>query len=454
MFTYAPLDHLRSGPLETYDYSEPAHLHVINSSNSDTVRQYSTTYDADYNRTTKTITSGGVSRSVKDVYVLGHLAYQTDQNGTTLATFTYDSSGVPTSVQVGSDPNTSPRYYYVYNGHGDVVALVDANGASVASYSYDAFGQIIAASENFGGTTTWTNPYRYDGRDGVRYDGETGLYWMTVRAYDPALGRFLSRDPLGRVPLFFADQPYVYAGNNPLTYVDPSGERTKPDDGGGQTLWDRYRYPKWGHPMSEFVRFAGYVYQWGTYLPRTRMLTLARLLIRTQNEAGGPGRTDRLPQSWWDYLSDMPRQAKPKVYPTKGGAVVTFEYSPAGESEVSSRPLTSMGDDLHAEQGSINWAGDQIKSYVQRLGSAAVGMKISVDLITTLAPCNVCQMKFFNWTWMMQLLNKAGNGISVFLRLWYIEPGPGNSVGVSILTPWKIEYGRLRGPIYVPFYMP
>ncbi len=107
---------------------------------------------------------------------------------------------------MGSDPNTAPCYYYVYNGHGDVVALVDASGNGVASYNYDAFGALTSFSENFGGTTTWTNPYRYDGRDGVRYDGETELYWMSVRAYDPALGRFLSRDPLGRAPLFFADQ--------------------------------------------------------------------------------------------------------------------------------------------------------------------------------------------------------------------------------------------------------
>ena len=52
---------------------------------------------------------------------------------------------------MGSDPNSSPRYYYVYNGHGDVVALVDASGNTVASYSYDAFGQLTSASENFGG---------------------------------------------------------------------------------------------------------------------------------------------------------------------------------------------------------------------------------------------------------------------------------------------------------------
>ena len=57
-----------------------------------------------------------------------------------LATFTYDSTGVLVSVQVDSDPNSSPRYYYVYNGHGDVVALVDAQGNVAASYSYDAFG--------------------------------------------------------------------------------------------------------------------------------------------------------------------------------------------------------------------------------------------------------------------------------------------------------------------------
>jgi RHS repeat-associated protein len=77
------------------------------------------------------------------------------------------------------------------------------------------------------------NPYRYDGRDGARYDAETGLYWLSVRAYDPTLGRFLSHDPLGRAPLFFADQPYAYAGNNPLLNVDPSGQRMATSDDAG-----------------------------------------------------------------------------------------------------------------------------------------------------------------------------------------------------------------------------
>lgn len=49
-----------------------------------------------------------------------------------------------------------------------------------------------------------------------------------LQAYDPSLGRFLSRDPLGRAPLFGVnDNPYVYAGNNPLSNVDPSGQRAR-----------------------------------------------------------------------------------------------------------------------------------------------------------------------------------------------------------------------------------
>ena len=60
----------------------------------------------------------------------------------------------------------------------------------------------------------------------MRSDAATGLDWMATRAYDPTTGRFISRDPLGRAPLSLADNPYVYAGNNPLSNIDPSGQAT------------------------------------------------------------------------------------------------------------------------------------------------------------------------------------------------------------------------------------
>lgn len=154
----------------------------------------------------------------------GHLADQANGAGVLLASYTHDERGAPVSVQVGSDADTAPRYYYVYDARGDVVNLTDASGAVVATYAYDTWGNLTTSSESIPNAHSWVNPFRFDGREGVRYDGSDGLYWMSVRAYDPTIGRFLSRDPLGRAPLFFADNPYVYAGNNPLSNVDPGGQ--------------------------------------------------------------------------------------------------------------------------------------------------------------------------------------------------------------------------------------
>jgi hypothetical protein len=274
-----------------------------------------------------------------------------------------------------------------------------------------------------------------------------GLYWMSVRAYDPALGRFLSRDPLGRVPLFFADQPYVYGGNNPLTYVDPSGQMTIPD-GGGQSLYDPYRYPVNKYPLSPNVSLAWYTYHWQTHLPRWRMLTLAGLLIKRQNDRGGPGRN--------------PKFRYP--YPTFGGAVITFSPTLGeGEEEETIGPLGSSGPALHAEQGSINRASTLISEWVDQRGRAAINAVINVHLITTLPPCGTmdgnCQFKFNSGTWMAQLLNAAGevlpgaytgsDGISVFLWVWYIKPSDANPRSGSVIELWRVQYARLRGPTYL-----
>src|SRR5262245_37033288 len=45
----------------------------------------------------------------------------------------------------------------------------------------------------------------------------SGLLYLRARYYDPATQEFISRDPIG------SGQPYVYAGGNPVNYIDPSG---------------------------------------------------------------------------------------------------------------------------------------------------------------------------------------------------------------------------------------
>ena len=58
---------------------------------------------------------------------------------------------------------------------------------------------------------------RRDSSTFVPSDGDTDLYFLRARYYDPDTGRFLGRDPVE-----FA-QRYAYAANHPATFTDPSG---------------------------------------------------------------------------------------------------------------------------------------------------------------------------------------------------------------------------------------
>jgi len=99
--------------------------------------------------------------------------------------------------------------YYLYNAHGDVVALADSDGAVTKTYTYDAFGTELDKDEND------TNPFRYCGE---YLDLSSGTYYLRARYYDPTIGRFLAEDP-SRAGLNW----YTYCGNNPVNFVDPFG---------------------------------------------------------------------------------------------------------------------------------------------------------------------------------------------------------------------------------------
>lgn len=55
------------------------------------------------------------------------------------------------------------------------------------------------------------------------------LYYNRHRDYDPTTGRYIQADPIG---LDGGPNSYVYAGNNPLRYVDPEGLSTAGNVGG------------------------------------------------------------------------------------------------------------------------------------------------------------------------------------------------------------------------------
>ncbi|HCF70301.1 MAG TPA: hypothetical protein DER33_01695, partial [Syntrophomonas sp.] len=111
-------------------------------------------------------------------------------------------------------------YYYLYNGHGDVIQVIDEAGNTVNSYSYDEWGNILSSQEQI------ANPMKYAGE---YYDEETGLYYLRARYYDPTIGRFISRDSVeGDITNPLSLNSFTYCTGNPLFYQDPSGLFTVP----------------------------------------------------------------------------------------------------------------------------------------------------------------------------------------------------------------------------------
>ena len=107
-------------------------------------------------------------------------------------------------------------YYYIYNAHGDVVGLVNDTGTVVNTYEYTPWGEIHNETE------TVDNPIKYAGE---YYDDELGMYYLRARYYDPQIKRFTSYDiEEGEILNPLDMNRYAYCRNNPIKYVDPTGE--------------------------------------------------------------------------------------------------------------------------------------------------------------------------------------------------------------------------------------
>ena len=110
--------------------------------------------------------------------------------------------------------------FYTRDHLGSIRELTDGTQALRARYEYAPYGRMTKV----GG----------DRESGFGYTGhfwhaQSSLNLTLFRAYDPGLGRWLSRDPLEA-----ADQHnlYGYVGNDPVNAVDPLGLHHGPDCGG------------------------------------------------------------------------------------------------------------------------------------------------------------------------------------------------------------------------------
>ena len=98
----------------------------------------------------------------------------------------------------------------------------------------DALGSPVAGTDEVGALVVRTTYEPYGAAlnrtvDGVGYSGQvmdaaTGLVYMQQRYYDPAIGRFLSADPVQADANTGANlNRYAYAKDNPYRFTDPDG---------------------------------------------------------------------------------------------------------------------------------------------------------------------------------------------------------------------------------------
>ncbi len=111
--------------------------------------------------------------------------------------------------------------FYHFDRVGSTLFLTDGGGSVSDAYAYDPYGVLL------GHDGPSDQPFIYVGRYGVRWEPVGELYHMRARHFDPTTTRFLSRDPIWPV---LRDpeslNPYQYAAQNPLRYIDPLGTIT------------------------------------------------------------------------------------------------------------------------------------------------------------------------------------------------------------------------------------
>ena len=139
--------------------------------------------------------------------------------------FIYDTQGI--AGVVDKSGSTAKTYFYRKDAQGNIVALLDENGAVVVKYVYNAWGEHKVLNPDGTENTSASfignlNPFRYRG---YYYDTSLKLYYLVTRYYDPVVGRFISQDSFE-----YADPDtinglnlYAYCANNPVMNVDPTG---------------------------------------------------------------------------------------------------------------------------------------------------------------------------------------------------------------------------------------
>ena len=116
------------------------------------------------------------------------------------------------SVLLASDAESARTYYhYASDEMGSITHVTDSENEEILNhYEYDAWGNLTTCEENV------HNRFKFNGQ---QYDPISQQYYLRARYYNPVIGRFTQEDSYNVDGLNL----YAYCRNNPVSYVDPSG---------------------------------------------------------------------------------------------------------------------------------------------------------------------------------------------------------------------------------------
>jgi RHS repeat-associated protein len=165
-------------------------------------------YDA-LGRRVSTTTLEGTTRHVYDDN--WQVIADINEDGSVVASYTWgDGIDNLLAVKIGSN-----SYYPLTDIQGTIWGYVDSQNNVVACWQYDAWGNV--SDEEVSVPMLARLRYRFQGRE---WSAATGLINFRMRWYDPATGRWLSKDPIG---LSGGLNLYAFCGNNVLIVTDPQG---------------------------------------------------------------------------------------------------------------------------------------------------------------------------------------------------------------------------------------
>lgn len=168
----------------------------------------------------------GLNRRVAKLVNGQVVHYYLWQDQTHLAAVLNPDGSVDTQYVYGINPNApiylvknAQAYPILTNERGDIRLVFNGgSGEIVQSIEYDEYGMVLNDSSITADRPEGFQPLGF--ASGL-YDQDTKLVLFNARSYDPVVGRWTSKDPIG----FAGGSPnlYSYTMNDPINFIDPSG---------------------------------------------------------------------------------------------------------------------------------------------------------------------------------------------------------------------------------------